>query len=352
MRSCGTTDARTARAIQAMLDALGPTGARAWELLARVTGGEVTLIALFDRYQECGRDVAKLRASLDDVDLVPYIQTWANALHSPARGLARDSALHYISATRDLIPSHRPLLRSQFTAAYCSAWVSQMQCSPGTIRKRVVGARDFANWLVSSGVLSASPLSSIQLPPPGRPRTRWLTTAQLLQLASTKTPAYRDLDLVLGATAMDLSTALSVIRADVDLDAMSIRARGTKSHTRDRVVLVASFAHEALQARCESLHQNLRVFHDIPDRWTAADAHRRAVAELVAAGETWIDGYWLRDHRHSWAVRMARVGTPFRIIAEGLGHANEVLVARIYARYQPTAEERQKWERLAAVSDA
>jgi hypothetical protein len=60
------------------------------------------------------------------------------------------------------------------------------------------------------------------------------------------------------------------------------------------------------------------------DRWTAGDAHRAACLRAE------IHNYQMRDQRHSYAVRAARAGTPAELIARQLGHANAVLVLKVY----------------------
>jgi hypothetical protein len=47
-RSTGSTDRATARAIERMLHALGPQGARAWDLLDSVAERTLSLGALYD----------------------------------------------------------------------------------------------------------------------------------------------------------------------------------------------------------------------------------------------------------------------------------------------------------------
>src|ERR687889_224554 len=62
-------------------------------------------------------------------------------------------------------------------------------------------------------------------------------------------------------------------------------------------------------------------------------------------------GYRLHDARHHWAVRMARAGAPFELIARQLGHRDVAMVAKVYGRFKPDTEERDRWERVAAARD-
>jgi hypothetical protein len=78
----------------------------------------------------------------------------------------------------------------------------------------------------------------------------------------------------------------------------------------------------------------------------AGDVHRE---RLRALG---LIGYRLHDARHHWAVRMARAGAPFELIARQLGHRDVAMVAKVYGRFKPDTEERDRWERIAAARDA
>ncbi len=61
----------------------------------------------------------------------------------------------------------------------------------------------------------------------------------------------------------------------------------------------------------------------------------------------------LRNRVNStYAVRAARAGTPAEIISRQLGHANAVLVLKVYGRFTPSAQERDKWEQIAALQNA
>jgi integrase len=94
-----------------------------------------------------------------------------------------------------------------------------------------------------------------------------------------------------------------------------------------------------------------------PDSWNAIrttecgragaqDHHKGACAQLG------IEDYRIHDQRHSYAVRAARAGTPAELIARQLGHANAILVLKVYGRFMPSQQDRDKWELVAAAQDA
>jgi hypothetical protein len=64
------------------------------------------------------------------------------------------------------------------------------------------------------------------------------------------------------------------------------------------------------------------------------------------------EGYTMRDQRHTYAVRAIRAGTPAELVARQLGHVNAVLVHKVYGRFAPRQDERDRWERAAAAMHA
>jgi integrase len=142
-----------------------------------------------------------------------------------------------------------------------------------------------------------------------------------------------------------VSAILSLVDADVDQAARQVRARGTKAWTRDRLARVADWAWPFVAEHVATVLPGERVFRGL-DRWAVGEAHRQ---RLRALG---LEGYRLHDARHHWAVRMARAGAPFELIARQLGHRDVAMVAKVYGRFKPDTEERDRWERIAAARDA
>lgn len=82
-------------------------------------------------------------------------------------------------------------------------------------------------------------------------------------------------------------------------------------------------------------------------RYAASDVHREACRALGGV----FTGYRLHDARHSYAVRLARVGAPMEVAAKQLGHTSTAMVAKVYARFAANVDEVRRWERLAMVRD-
>jgi integrase len=339
-RTTGTTDKHIAKSMERMLLELGPRGRRAWDLLTPVAQGTLALGELHDAWSRS--DLDGLRARLADIDLEPHVAIWASRHVATA---ARDTVQHYTYTLRTLLPAGRPFFRSQFTADVLDAWLAAYPGRAATRRKAHVAASLFARYLVKARLLVVNPLREITPPPAGAPRLRYLDVADMKRLANFQPEPYDALSALLGGSGIEVSVALTLRRRDVDMQRREIRAAGTKTHARDRIVRVAEWAWPYVEQRCTELRPTDLLFPGI-DRWEAGDAHRAAA---LAAG---LDDYQMRDQRHSYAVRAARAGTPAELIARQLGHANAVLVLKVYGRFMPSAQERDRWEKIAALQDA
>jgi len=59
----------------------------------------------------------------------------------------------------------------------------------------------------------------------------------------------------------------------------------------------------------------------------------------------------VHDARHFYAVRAIRAGTPYELVAKQLGHADVAMVAKVYGRFKPDHDERDRWELAADALD-
>ncbi|HVX38772.1 MAG TPA: site-specific integrase [Gemmatimonadaceae bacterium] len=352
-RTSGTRDAATAKKMQRMLDELGPLGTRAWDVLARLEAKTLSVADLWDLWVACDKDLDAVRARLDDVDLEPMVATWREVMLGPSGGVAADTAQHYVAAVRLLIVEGAPFKRSALTTKRLRDWIAGMSgVESATVRKRGQGMRRFTRYLVGRHVLATDPMRDVELPAPGRPRVNYLETADAKRLADAQPAPYRAFSALLAGSGIEVSVVLTLRRRDVDEDNREIRAAGTKTHSRDRIVRIADWAWEYVEPLLDELHPDALLFAAIPHRWAPQEAHNDAIAALLKKGHAIYAGYTMRDHRHTYAVRAIRAGTPAELVARQLGHVNAVLVHKVYGRFAPSQEERDKWEKIAAAQDA
>ena len=362
-RSTGTAHRPTARAMERMLEELGPRGRRAWDLLERVASGALALPVLFDAYAQ--NDLDGLRARLADVDLTVHIPSWTAWLADRVKASTAD---HYVTHLRTLMPNGAPFLRSAFTAPAVARWLAERtaltakrkpsktqkprrtddppaRALSGSSKRRYLAAvRSFAAYLVEIGVLAMNPVRDVSAPPASDPRCQFLELPDVLRLVEGSAPPYRAIFALAYGAGLEVSAILSLIETDVDPTRRQLRARGTKAWTRDRIARVADWAWPHVAAHLATLTPGERLFRGL-NRWAAGDVHRD---RLHALG---LVGYRLHDSRHHWAVRMVRAGMPLELVARQLGHRDVVMVAKVYGRFVPTHQERDRWEQAAAALD-
>ncbi len=338
-RTTGTKDRHTAKRMQQMLHELGPSGRREWELLDAVAARTLSVAALFDAWLR--DELGHLRARLEDLDLATKISGWQKQL---ASHVEPDTAAHYLAHIRSLVPEGEQLLRSRLTQERLTDWLNALECAAATKRKYHASASSFFSYCVQIRALADNPMRRIQAPRAGKPRDRHLDTADAIRLADAQPEPYRTISALLAGTGLEVSVACALRRRDVDVKNREIRARGTKNHNRDRVARVSEWAWPFLARHIVGLLADAPLFPGV-DRWFVADAHRDACAALK------ISDYTARDARHTWAVRMARAGTPPQQIAKQLGHKDATMVLKVYGLYFPSQAEREHWEKIAAAQD-
>jgi len=362
-RSTGTTHRPTARAMEHMLEVLGPRAARAWDLLDRIADGSLALPVLFDAYTR--NDLDGLRARLTDVDLTTHIPGWTDWLADRVKSTTAD---HYLAHLWTLMPEGEPYWRSALTPPAVARWLATRRAltqkrrpsatasrraadpparpvSGSTKRRYLAAVQSFARYLVELQVLVTNPVRDVRPPPPNPPRCQFLELPEVLQLVESAAPPYQALLALAYGAGLEVSAMLALAHRDVEPAHRQIRARGTKAWTRDRVVRVADWAWPHVAAHLATLGAADRLFAGI-DRWEASSYHRARLAALE------LPPLRLHDARHHWAVRMIRAGAPLELVARQLGHRDVTMVAKVYGRFVPTDHERDRWERLAAARDA
>jgi integrase len=344
--------------MEGMIGDLGPRELRAWDILEAVTSKRVTLKTLWDWWVEDKRDVMKVRERLADVDLATNIPAWRSAVLLRA---GEGTAAHYEQEVRSLLDAHGTLWRSALTTKRIREWLGALTKTVGqgdeqttapvatsTARKYHAALSSFLDYCRSIGLVSTDLMSDVPTPSAGAPRDRHLETPEAIALADAQPEPFRTLAALMAGTGIEVSVALALRVADVDAAHQEVHARGTKTkHSgpwRDRICKVASWAWPYVEAWIEGKPRTARMFPGI-DRWNVADATAAACAALE------IRNYTPRDHRHSWAVRAVKSGMPIELVARQLGHKDGVLALRVYGRYVPRAEEREKWEKIAAAQD-
>jgi integrase len=342
-RSTGTRDPATVKRIQEMVRALGRRGARAWDVLGRLEGQDPwSLMELYERYERHRGDVVAVRGELDDA---PLEDSHAAFLKDVASRRTAKTAAYYKVHLLSLA-THGITRRSHLTVGRLARWVAALEGKGATRRKYAAGVSVFCSWLVRDGQLAANPMRDVLKPSAGPPRMSFLETVDAIRLADAQASPYRELSALLAGTGLDLSVALGLRRSQIDLKTWGIHSRRAKTQ-RAHTILIADWARPYVEKLCAGMIGDAPLFGAGVDRWTASDSHRAACTALK------LPSYWLRDARHTWAVRFARAGGSAAQGAEQLGHSDGgVLFLKVYSRYVPSLAEREQVERRAAANDA
>jgi integrase len=322
-----------------MVDELGPQGTRAWDLLDAVRERRLPLRALFDHW--AANDLTGARAALTETDLARQVVPWQGWLAGQVLAETKDQ---YLAQLRTLIPEGRSFLRSLATPAAVSTWLHTLPVGNSTKRRYYAAAQSFFTYCRKVGVLEQSPLRDFTPPKGNKPRVSYLMQPDMQRVVDAEVTPWREYFAILYGTGIEVSVALGLRRRDVDLTKREIFAAGTKTHCRERTVRVSEWAWPYVQALCAGKLPEASLFPGL--KRGAVGYHHRQVLKRLG-----LQGYELRDSRHSWAVRAAKAGTPAEIIARQLGHADPVMVLKVYGRFMPSQHDRDKWEAIAALQD-
>lgn len=332
-RSTGSRDKSTAKAMDRMLEVLGPKGNRSWDLLDRVADSTLTLGRLYDAWRIGALD--QLRAELRDVDLATFVVRWQEFL---VGRLSLGECDRYLSHVRTLIPAGAPCLRSRLTTDALERWLTGLTVGPSTQRKYFAAAHSFfAYCRTVHKLFDRDPMADLSPPPAAPPRVEYYEMAEVLRLVSAAPEPWQSFFALLYGTAIEVTVALDLRRRDVDLATREIRARGTKTHSRDRVASIASWSLPWLTKLVADKLPDAPLFPRM-DRWRASKRH------TAAAEACELRVLRVHDARHHWAVRGVKAGMPLELVSRQLGHANAVMCLRIYGRWIPTRADRQAWD--------
>jgi integrase len=324
---------------------------------------------------------AKRASKLEAANAPPLLNVndYVNAWHkNVASRSSADNATRFLSAVRTFVPEGEMVSPDRFSHAALLDWANSLQdpeedeglgLSAETARRYRAGLFNFIEHLVDLEILPTNRLARIAAPKKGKPRDRHLETRDVLRLIAafadpTNEPlqrfiAERDIDVselqgynaLLNGAGVEVSVGLDVTAGDFRKEDREVRAPGTKNYNRDRVVRVAEWAFPFVSACEEGREPHEKLFVTIPNRWVANEAFNLAIAPLVAAEPEIFGNYWMRDARHTYAVRAIRAGTPPDVVAKQLGHKDATLVLKVYGVYAPKSSERNHWEESAAKHD-
>lgn len=357
-----TSDKLTARSIEHMWASLAD--ARAWDLLQPVLDdlakkkGERshTIGSLYDAWTETKHNVAAMRTKAADVNVEPLVADWLKVYEG---NVEADSRQHAETHVRFLLPAGKPVMSSAVTSDWLTTRLAEYPAKRRNTRRKVHSSWSvFFEYLVMpKRVLPANPMNLVERPDVQLVPPKFHDSVSVARIVGWQpTEDRRAFMALVYGTGADVSPALTVDKADINAATHEVRIMGTKSKngSRDRLVRVSD-SHWATFWNYAKAVTVGRVFPEDWNRWTVADWHRQTVGDgvkdthgnVTEAGLKLPRRYPLRNARHHFAVRLIQAGTPVRVVADQLG-SNEKTVLRHYGRWIVSAEDRAKWEKIAA----
>jgi site-specific recombinase XerD len=310
---------------------------REWGLINAVATGALSIGDLYDA--ERMGTLEKLKARLSDQNLREFVPRWEKW----AEGRANESSVaKYANQVEVLLSSGS--MRSDLNRAEISRRLALLDVSGSTKKRYHAAWSSFFRYLVEIGVVEVNPMRSIQAPRGNPSRDLWLSVDDQIRLVFAQPRPFFSLSAFLHGTGSEISAALRVRVRDVDGN--TVRLRGTKNASRDRLAKIDGWARlyveQAISGKLpDSLLFPLVDGQDRSERQLrrAAAQAFRALKNALAALPDLPQGYTLHDARHSYAVRHVKLGTSYKRIAHNLGHADELQVIKVYGKHRLSDQE-------------
>ncbi len=208
--------------------------------------------------------------------------------------------------------------------------------SGSTKLKYLAAVRSFVRYLLDLALLEADPTLGLTRPKAAPPRCELHGLADVIRLVEGSPQPYRALYALAYGAGIEQGALLELVEGNFDVGRKAVRARGTKAHTRDRVAYVAEWAWPHVSEWLEQLLPGERVFRGL-DRWQVREHHSERQRALG------LPLLRFHDARHHWAVENLRAGVPIELVSRQLGHADGLMVLRVYGRFIPRDVEWGHW---------
>lgn len=317
-KSTGTTNRTLAGRIHRMVKDLRDE--RNWGALGLVTSGHVTIGQLYDAY--AAKSLAAFVRQQSSPKWSALLDSWLNSID-----LRPATRVMYKMQAQAVLPKNGTV--GDITTGAIRDGLAALEVAAATRRNYLAAVQSFCGYLVAHDLLPDDPTRDHRkLPRPrkGKPRTMWMTRAEDERLCLAAPSPLREFFALVHGTGAERNAALAMTRADVDLEHGVCRIPGTKAEHRDRRgIPIDAWALKILTPYVKTvLHGPL--FPTL-SKWQVNRGHEDA---RKAAS---LDGYQLRDARHSVAIRwLVQDNVPIWEVAERLGHADMTMAVKVYTK--------------------
>jgi len=254
-----------------------------------------------------------------EVDLDPLVDEW------DGRGKRARSAV-YVRQVRALIPKGQRFPITRFRRREIASFLEQLGCADPTRNRYKAALSQFAQWLIRHELIDANPVRDAGTFSEHVPRTEHLSPADAQRLVAALDGEVR-VAAALMANGLEWSAVAPLRRADIDLEARTIEAKGLKTRFRRRTIeITEAWTFPTIEACCKTLLPAAHVV-TISER-QALDAQTAACVRLELPRQR------LHDWRHTYAITALRRGDDHQRIKRQLGHSpHSTLLYKVYGVY-------------------
>lgn len=306
----GTSDEATGKRIIAFIKTM--KARRRWDVVDALLARRIALPTAYDAYETGTLDA--LLKEIGSPDLDPLVTEWSKTANAK-----------YVKQVRSLIRLGQRFHASAFTKQRISLHLASLACSGSTKVRYRAALSVFAGWLVERDILSHNPVSAVKSAKANPPRELYLEREDAQKLVKELPPPFNAVEAIM-ANGCERQVVERLMRKDIDLKALTIHARGSKTPHRNRVIRITeSWTVPIIKKHLATLMPNAKVFAVKMDR--VLDTHKRVSKALGIAITT------LHDWRHTYAVNSLRDGMKPTTVARQLGHRDASLVHKVYGRF-------------------
>jgi integrase len=271
------------------------------------------------------------------VPVADFIEPWLESC--AGNGLSAASVALYRQRMHKLFapPNRAPVVYAdELTEGTIINLIAALGLSSGTARQYLHELQSLCRYLVSQGVLGHNPAANrdlIRVPKQNKGRRRWVREEVDRAIVEAAKPAYQTVLAFLHGTSADRGDVPRLRRMDLNLEKAYVDIDGNnKDVARRRMrVPIEAWALPYLTQACEGLEPDDLVFAEL-----SLDAITRA--HTSATKNAKVKNYWLRDSRHSYAIRAILRGAAVADVSEWLGHASLATTYKTYVHFDGEAK--------------
>lgn len=327
--SLETRDAKTAAAADAWLKEVKQRLDRHGVLTA-IIRGDVTAAQAFRLGEEKTAQFlhAAANAASDTPVDAAMLDRWEAALVK-VHGVSEQTAATYRWQVEQVWPE--PRMASWFDEPrQISKALRALPCSEPTKGRYRAALSALVKWLLEEDVLAINPMPSVVSFPQAAVRDLWYTREDARRLIMALPMPYRAAAALAYACGWEWAAVAACTAGDLDLDAMTAFARGTKTTTRKRLtVILDPWVLPILRDVKAGKLPNAPLFPGLRVD-TNVKAHQAACRALELPVSTF------HDWRHTFAVNALKDGRSIEFTAQMLGHSTTTMVRTRYGRYALT----------------